>query len=138
MVLYALLLGHFIHHSHWSTTVAVARVAVVAVTVDLPLRCSSGSFIVFNVFGVSSWFFLSCLFRRYRAPVAGVVSPSHRIYHGRCRAHFVPQSIQLRTSVGAHSRGEHVGAFAIAGDLVVVEISPVKAATAVVSAGGRR
>ena len=35
--------------------------------------------------------------------------------------------MQLRTPVGAHSRGEHVGAFAIAGDLAVVEISLVSA-----------
>ena len=125
VVLYALLLGHFIHHSHRSTTVAVARAAVLAVTVDPPLRCSSDSSITFNVIGVSSWFFPSGLFRHYRAPIAGVVSPSHRIRHGRCRAHFVPQSIQLRTSVGAYSRGEHVGAFAIVGDLAVIEISPV-------------
>ena len=45
--------------------------------------------------------------------------------------------MQLVTSVGAHSRGEHVGAFAVAGDLAVGEISPVKAVVAVVSAGGR-
>ena len=45
--------------------------------------------------------------------------------------------MQLVTSVGAHSRGEHVGAFAIAGDLAVDEISPVKAAVTMVSAGGR-
>ena len=43
----------------------------------------------------------------------------------------------LVTSVGAHSRSEHVGAFAVAGDLAVGENSPVKAAAAVVSAGGR-
>ena len=41
--------------------------------------------------------------------------------------------MQLVTSVGAHSRGEHVDAFAVAGDLAVVEISPVKAAAAVVT-----
>ena len=44
--------------------------------------------------------------------------------------------MQLRTAVGAHSRGEHVGVVAIAGDLAVVEISPVKAAIAVVNDGG--
>ena len=34
--------------------------------------------------------------------------------------------------------GERVGTFAVAGDLAVVEISPVKAVAAVVSVGGRR
>ena len=43
----------------------------------------------------------------------------------------------LVTSVGVHSRSEHVGAFAVAGDLAVNENSPVKAAATVVSAGGR-
>ena len=43
----------------------------------------------------------------------------------------------LVTSVGAHSRSEQVGAFAVAGDLAVGEISSVKAVAAVVSAGGR-
>ena len=43
----------------------------------------------------------------------------------------------LVTSVGAHSRSEHVGAFAVTGDLVVGENSPVKAAAAVVSTGVR-
>ena len=138
MMLYDWLIAPFVHHSHWSTIVAVACSTVTAVTVDPPLLRSSDSSIAFNVIGVSSWFFLSGLFHRYQAPIVGVVSPSHHIRHGRCRAHFVPQSIQLRTLVGAHSRGEHVGAFAIAGDLAVVEISPVKVATAVVSAGGRR
>ena len=41
------------------------------------------------------------------------------------------------TSVGAHSRSEHVGAFAVAGDLAVGEISLVNAVVAAVSAGGR-
>ena len=44
--------------------------------------------------------------------------------------------MQLRKAVGAHSRGEHVGVVAIAGDLAVVEISPVKATVAVVNDGG--
>ena len=86
--------------------------------------------------GVSSWFFPSGLFRRYRAPVAGVVSLSHRIRHGRCRAHFVPQSIQLRTLVGAHSRGEHVGAFAFVVGLTVGELAPVSAVAVVVKVRG--
>ena len=42
--------------------------------------------------------------------------------------------MHLSTSVGAPSRVEHVGA--IAGDLAVVENSPVKAAVAVVNDGG--
>ena len=111
--------------------------AVIAVTVDPPIRCSSGSSIAFNVFGVSFWFFPSCLFNHYRTCFAGTVSLSHRVRYGRCRARLVQRSMQLVTSVGAHSRGEHVGAFAVAGDLAVGEISPVKATVAVVSAGGR-
>ena len=45
--------------------------------------------------------------------------------------------MQLVTLVGAHSRGEHVGAFAVAGDLAVGDKLPVSARVAVVSAGGR-
>jgi len=45
--------------------------------------------------------------------------------------------MQLVTSVGAHSCGEHVGAFAIAGNLAVGEISPVRAVITVVNARGR-
>ena len=41
--------------------------------------------------------------------------------------------MQLVTSVGAHSRGEYVGAFTVAGDLAVVEISPISVTIAVVS-----
>ena len=44
--------------------------------------------------------------------------------------------MRLRTSVGAHSRGEHVGAFAFAGNLVVDEESLVSACVTGVSAGG--
>ena len=43
--------------------------------------------------------------------------------------------MQLVTSVGAHSCGEHVGAFAIAGNLAVGEISPVSAVVTVVKRG---
>ena len=39
-------------------------------------------------------------------------------------------------AVGAHSRGEHVGVVAIAGDLAVGEISPVRAVAVAVNAGG--
>ena len=45
--------------------------------------------------------------------------------------------MQLATSIGAHSSREHVGVFAVAGDLVVGEISPVSAVVAAVNAGGR-
>ena len=45
--------------------------------------------------------------------------------------------MQLVTSVGAHSRSEHVGAFAVAGDLAVGENSSVKAVATVVSVGSR-
>ena len=40
--------------------------------------------------------------------------------------------MQLRTAVGAHSSGEHVGAVVIAGDLTVGEFSPVSVRVAVV------
>ena len=46
--------------------------------------------------------------------------------------------MQLVTSIGAHGSGEHVGVFAIAGDLVVSEISSVRAIAAAVNVGGRR
>jgi len=130
VLLYDWLFDPFDHRSRLNAVTDVVSAAVIAVTVDLPLLCSSDSSIAFNVIGVSSWFFPSGLFHCYRSSITGVAPPCSRICHGRCRAHFVPQSIQLRTSVGAHSRGEHVGAFAIAGDLAVVEIS-------LVSAGGR-
>ena len=43
----------------------------------------------------------------------------------------------LVTSVGEPSRGEHVGVFTVTVGLIGGEKSPVKAAVAVVSAGGR-
>ena len=46
--------------------------------------------------------------------------------------------MQLVTSIGAHSSGEHVGVFAVASDLVVSEISSVRAVAATVNARGRR
>ena len=131
------LIAPFVHRSHQSTAIAVARSVMISMTVDPPIRCSSGSSIAFNMFGVGSWFFPCGLFHRYWSLVAGVVSPSCLVRHGRCRARFVQRSMQLGTSVGAHSCGEHVGAFAIAGNLAVSEISPVEAAVAVVSARGR-
>ena len=48
-----------------------------------------------------------------------------------------PYSVQVGTSVGAPSLGERVGVFAIAGNLIVGEISSVSAVVAVVKAGGR-
>ena len=45
--------------------------------------------------------------------------------------------MQVVTSVGAPSRGEHVSVFAVAVDLTGGEKSPVKAAVAGVSAGGQ-
>ena len=83
---FARLVDHFVHCSHRSIAVVEDCSAVIAVTVDLPIRCSSGSSIAFNVFGVSSWFFPCCLFKIYRAPVAGIASPSRRVRHGRRQA----------------------------------------------------
>jgi len=76
------LIAPFVHHSHWKIAVTVDCSAVIAATIDPPIRCSSGSSIAFNVFGVSFWFFLSCLFNRYRTCFAGVAPPSHRVLHG--------------------------------------------------------
>ena len=45
--------------------------------------------------------------------------------------------MQLVTSIGAHGSGEHVGVFAVAGDLVIGKISSVRAVTVAVNAGGR-
>ena len=44
--------------------------------------------------------------------------------------------MQLSRSVGAPSRGEHVGTIAIAGELAVGEFTPVRAVDAVVNVGG--
>ena len=41
MVLCDRLFDPFVHRSHWSIAVVVASAAVIAVTVDPPLRCSS-------------------------------------------------------------------------------------------------
>ena len=43
--------------------------------------------------------------------------------------------MQLSRSVGAPSRGEHVGTIAIAGELAVGEFTPVRAVAAVVKRG---
>jgi len=42
--------------------------------------------------------------------------------------------VQLSRSVGAPSRGEHVGTIAIAGELAVGEFAPVSAVVVVVNA----
>ena len=66
MMLCALLLDHFVHRSHRSTIADVVRTAVIAMTDDELLRCSSSPFFCLSVFGVSSWCFLGLLFNRYR------------------------------------------------------------------------
>ena len=54
MLLYDRLFDPFDHRSRLNVVTDVVRAAVLAVTVDPSLRCSSGSSIAFNVFGVSS------------------------------------------------------------------------------------
>ena len=83
MLLYDQLFDPFDHRNRLNTVTDVVRTAVIAVTVDLPLRCSSGSSIAFNVIGVSSWFFPSGLFHRYRSSIAGIAPPCSRVRHGR-------------------------------------------------------
>ena len=134
MVLNLLLLGRFAHCCRRFTAVNDLCFAVTTVNVDPPLCCSSGLSIAFNVIGVSSWFFLCLLFHRFQFHFVGVAPPSRRVRHGRCRAHFVPQSLQLRTLVDAHSREEHVGAFAFAVGLTIDELAPVSAIAVVVKA----
>ena len=90
VMLCAWLVDRFVHRSHWNIAIVVARAVVVSVTVDPPLRCSSDSSIAFNVFGVSSWFFSCGLFHRYQSLVAGIVSLSHRVRHGRRQARNSP------------------------------------------------
>ena len=82
VMLCARLVDRFVHCSHRSIAVVEDCSAVIAVTVDPPIRCSFGSSIAFNVFGVSSWFFSCDLFHRYRCPIAGVLSSSRRVRHG--------------------------------------------------------
>ena len=72
MLLYDWLFDPFDHRSRQNVVAVMVRAAMIAVIVDPPLRCSSGSSIAFNVFGVSSWFFPSCLFHCYRSPIASV------------------------------------------------------------------
>jgi len=80
------LIAPFVHHSHRKIAITVDCSTVIAVIVDPPICCSSGSPIAFNVFEVSFWFFLSCLFNRYRTCFAGVAPPSRRVHHGRRQA----------------------------------------------------
>ena len=136
MLLYDQLFDPFDHRSRLNAITNVVSAVVIAVTVDPPLRCSSDSSIAFNVIGVSSWFFLCLLFHCFRFCFADVAPPSRHVRHGRCRAHFVPQSLQLRTSVDARSRGEHVGAFAFAVGLTIDELAPVSASSSWSNAGG--
>ena len=54
MVLCALLIEPFVHHSHRNITADEAYVAMAVVTIDLLHRCSSGPDFCSSVFGVSS------------------------------------------------------------------------------------
>ena len=72
VLLYDWLFDPFDHRSRLNTVIDVVSAAVIAVTVDPPLLCSSDSSIAFNVIGVSSWLFPSGLFHRYRSPITGV------------------------------------------------------------------
>ena len=131
-----LLLGCFAHCSRRFTIVDDLCFTMTTVNVDSPLCCSSGLSIAFNVIGVSSWFFLCLLFHHFWFRFAGVAPPSRRVRHGRCRVHFVPQSMQLRTLVDAQSRGEHVSAIAFAVGLTGGEFSSVSAVAVAVKARG--
>jgi len=137
VVLNILLIACFDHRSHRSFAFAEVCSAVIAVNVDPPIRCSSGSSIAFNMFGVSFWFFPSYLFNRYRSPVAGVAPSSRRVRHGRCRARVVQQSVRFVPPIDAPHRCDHGGTLAVAVDLTGGEKSPVRAVVAVVNAGGR-
>ena len=53
MMLCARLVDRFVHRSHWSIAVVEDCFVVIAVPIDLPIRCSFGSPIAFNAFGVS-------------------------------------------------------------------------------------
>ena len=103
VLLYDWLFDPFDHRSRLNTVTDVVSAAVIAVIVDPPLLCSSNSSIAFNVIEVSSWFFLCLLFHHFRFHFAGIALPSRHVRHGWCRAHFVPRSMPLVMSVGAHS-----------------------------------
>ena len=72
MLLYDRLFDPFDHRSRLNAITNVVSAVVIAVTVDPPLLCSFDSSNAFNVIGVSSWFFLSCLFHCYRSSVVGI------------------------------------------------------------------
>ena len=135
MVLNTLLIARFDHHSRRSAATDDRCSAVGAVHVELLLRGSSGLALCSVAFEVSFWCFPCRLLNLYRSPVTGVVPPCGRGRHGWCRAHFVPRSMPLVMSVGAHSLSERVGAFVLAGDLAVGKISPVSVVVAMVKRG---
>ena len=83
MVLCARLVDRFVHRSHRSIAVVEDYSAVIAVNVDLLHSCFSGLASYSSAFGVSFWFFPSCLFNRYRTCFTGIVQPLGRVRHGR-------------------------------------------------------
>jgi len=135
VVLNTLLIARFDHLSRRSATTDDRCSAVGAVHVELLLRGSSGLALCSVAFGVSYWCFPCHLLNLYRSPVIGVAPPCGHGRHGWCRAHFVPRSMPLVMSVGAHSLSERVGAFVLAGDLAVGKISPISVVVAMVKRG---
>ena len=65
VLLYDRLFDPFDHRSRLNAVTDVVSTAVIVVTVDPPLLCSSDSSIAFNVIGVSYWCFLDPLFNYY-------------------------------------------------------------------------
>ena len=101
MLLYDRLFDPFDHRNRLNAVTDVVSAAVIAVTVDLPLLCSSDSSIAFNVIGVSSWFFPSGLFHRYRSSVVGIAPPCSRVRHGRRQACIPLQLVLIVHSIDA-------------------------------------
>ena len=135
MVHNTLLIARFDHHSRRSATTDDRCSTVGAVHVELLLRGSSGLALCSVAFWVSYWCFPSRLLNLYRSPITDVAPPCGHGHNGWCRAHFVPRSMPLVMSVGAHSLSERVGAFVLAGDLAVDKILPVSVVVAVVKRG---
>ena len=135
VVLNILLIARFDHRSRRSAATDDRSPAVGVVHIELLLRGSSGLALCSVAFGVSFWCFPCRLLNLYRSPVTGVVPPCGHGRHGWCRAHFVPRSMPLVMSVGAHSLSERIGAFILTGDLAVVKISPISVIVAVVKRG---
>ena len=135
MVLNTLLIARFDHRSHQTAATDDRCSAMGAVHVELLLRGSSSLALCLVAFGVSYWCFPCRLLNLYRSPVTGVAPPCGHGRHGWCRAHFVPRSMPLVMSVGAHSLSERVGAFVLTGDLAIVKISPVSGVVAMVKRG---